>query len=99
VDQTFGLPKADILLRVVTPMAYQTPAATLLSSLYAQVLQEALNEFAYNSQVAGLSYRFGHQTHTRSAFRFALLVLSLFIVLFFSFHLFFLTPMFSSVSS
>jgi len=53
----------------VTPLAYQTPTATLLASLYTQVLQEELNEFVYNSQVAGLSYRYaGTRPHCTALF-------------------------------
>jgi len=57
-DRSFGMPKANLMLRFRTPRAYDSPTSVLLSNLYAALLQEALNEFAYQSQIAGLNYNF-----------------------------------------
>lgn len=69
-DRTFHLPKSNILLRFLTPIAYSEPRHVMLASLFAQILQDALNEFAYNAEQAGLSYKSAH-TRTRSAHAFA----------------------------
>lgn len=57
-DRTFGMPKSNILLRFVMPLAYASPTNALLASLFAQLLNDELNEYAYASTIAGLSYSF-----------------------------------------
>jgi len=57
-DRTYGMPRANLLLRIRTPLAYSSPQSALLSALFAQMAEEQLNEFAYNAQIAGLSYSF-----------------------------------------
>jgi len=64
-DRTFGLPKACLFLRLRTPVVYQSPTSIVLANLYTQMLQDALNEFAYASQIAGLSYKSVTCTHTQ----------------------------------
>jgi secreted Zn-dependent insulinase-like peptidase len=62
-DRTFGLPKSNLLLRFRTPRVYDSPSSSLLANLYAQLVSDALNEFAYHAQIASLNYKsVGHTT-------------------------------------
>jgi insulysin len=56
-DRTFGLPKSNLLLRFRTPRVYDSPSSSLLANLYAQLVSDALNEFAYHAQIASLNYK------------------------------------------
>ena len=38
------------------PVAYQDPSSTLLSSLFTTLLVDALNEYAYYAEIAGIQY-------------------------------------------
>ena len=55
-DRTFLKPKANVLVKLVTPLAHQTPSSTVLTSLYARLLDDALSEYSYDADIAGLSY-------------------------------------------
>eukprot|EP00897_Mesotaenium_endlicherianum_P007056 jgi/Mesen1/6379/ME000329S05544 len=52
----FRTPKAVLLLDLLSPAAYSTPEAAVLTRLFAKLLRDDLNEFAYLAEVAGLSY-------------------------------------------
>ncbi|KAL6075623.1 Protease 3 [Balamuthia mandrillaris] len=55
--QRFKLPKADILIEFATPWAYATPRHHVLTSLFTKLLMDALAEFSYDAELAGLLYK------------------------------------------
>jgi insulysin len=55
-DTEFKRPKVAIHLHILSPEAYINPRTAALTSLYAAMLQEQLNEFAYPALMAGLGY-------------------------------------------
>jgi insulysin len=55
-DTEFRRPKVAINLHILSPEAYSSAKAAALTGLYAAMLQEQLNEFAYPALMAGLGY-------------------------------------------
>lgn len=49
-------PKANVLMKIISPTAYSTPRNTVLTNLYCRLLDDNLNEFAYDADIAGLGY-------------------------------------------
>ncbi len=56
-DETYGQPRVDFYFSVRSPVANDSPAHAVLSEIYAQMVSDELNEFAYPARLAGLSYR------------------------------------------
>lgn len=56
-DVIFQKPKANFLVRFVSPLASSSPRRAVLTALYLRLLEDALNEYAYNADLAGLSYQ------------------------------------------
>lgn len=56
-DNTFSLPKACLCFLLSTPLAYRDPTSALLTSLFTNLLVDALNEYAYNAEIAGIQYK------------------------------------------
>ncbi|CAK0787227.1 hypothetical protein CVIRNUC_010443 [Coccomyxa viridis] len=52
----FETPKAIIYLHFACPEAYTSPVAAVLTRLYVKLLNDYLNETAYDAELAGLSY-------------------------------------------
>ena len=55
-DCTFLKPKANVLVKLTSPVAHQSPSTTVLTSLYSRCLEDALSEYSYDADIAGLSY-------------------------------------------
>ncbi|KAL5471496.1 hypothetical protein EMCRGX_G029619 [Ephydatia muelleri] len=55
-DTTFLLPKAGLYFLITTPAAYRDPTSWCLTLLFVQMLKDAVNEYAYNAELAGISY-------------------------------------------
>jgi insulysin len=55
-DTTFKLPRAILNFEINSPVAYESPAAVVMSKLFCKLLTDSLNEFAYDADIAGLSY-------------------------------------------
>jgi insulysin len=55
-DSYFLKPKVNVLCKFISPFAYLTPKHAVLTSLYTRILEDELNEFAYDADLAGLSY-------------------------------------------
>lgn len=55
-DTEFRRPKVAIHLHILSPEAYSSAHSAALTGLYAAMLQEQLNEFAYPALMAGLGY-------------------------------------------
>ncbi|KAJ5669201.1 hypothetical protein N7462_010271 [Penicillium macrosclerotiorum] len=55
-DDQFWVPKANIKLFLRTPVASLTPMNAVMTRLYVELVEDSLNEYAYNADRAGLSY-------------------------------------------
>ncbi len=56
LDDTFKLPKASIRLLILTQKTNGTPRNKMMAQLYAEALNESLNEWAYTIGLAGLHF-------------------------------------------
>ncbi|KAF2113788.1 Metalloenzyme, LuxS/M16 peptidase-like protein [Lophiotrema nucula] len=61
-DDQFWVPKANLNIYLRTPLPSLTARLTAITSLYRDLVQDALNEYAYDADIAGLSYDFNHQS-------------------------------------
>ncbi|TPX70225.1 hypothetical protein SpCBS45565_g01950 [Spizellomyces sp. 'palustris'] len=61
-DDTFWVPKANLWFQLKSPLSYVSPLSCTLSRLYTDLLKDALNEFSYYAEVAGLSYSLDNNT-------------------------------------
>ncbi|CAJ0633735.1 13753_t:CDS:10 [Entrophospora sp. SA101] len=61
-DDTFWVPKVYIWFKIQCPLVYTTPAHAVKARLYTDLITDALNEYSYNAEVAGLhaSLRYGN---------------------------------------
>ncbi|MBR9884968.1 MAG: peptidase M16 [Oceanospirillales bacterium] len=54
-DDSFGVPRANLYLALLTDTANITPKAAVLNELYVRMLSDRLNEVLYDASLAGLS--------------------------------------------
>ncbi|XVF07225.1 hypothetical protein REPUB_Repub06bG0120200 [Reevesia pubescens] len=59
-DTMFSTPKAYVKIDFNCPHASNSPEAEVLADLFARLLMDYLNEYAYYAQVAGLHYGISH---------------------------------------
>ncbi|OJJ72712.1 hypothetical protein ASPBRDRAFT_42436 [Aspergillus brasiliensis CBS 101740] len=55
-DDQFWVPKANIKLFLRSPVISLTPRNVVMARLYVDLVEDSLNEYAYNADKAGLSY-------------------------------------------
>ncbi|XP_050296511.1 insulin-degrading enzyme [Anthonomus grandis grandis] len=55
-DDKFLLPKANVMFDFVSPMAYLDPLNCNLTHVFVQLFRDALNEYAYAAELAGLKW-------------------------------------------
>ncbi|KAF9978161.1 Insulinase (Peptidase M16) [Actinomortierella ambigua] len=55
-DDTFWVPKATLIFQLRTPLAYSTPGNNVKTHLYVDLLRDALSEYSYDAEMAGLAY-------------------------------------------
>jgi insulysin len=55
-DDRFWVPKASLNICLRTPLAYVTPRCAVMTQLYCSLVQDSLNEYSYDADLAGLSY-------------------------------------------
>ncbi|XP_044760344.1 insulin-degrading enzyme [Coccinella septempunctata] len=55
-DDVYKLPKANLMFDFVSPLAYLDPLNCNLTHMLVQLFRDALNEYAYSAEVAGLKY-------------------------------------------
>ncbi|EMD38222.1 hypothetical protein CERSUDRAFT_82469 [Gelatoporia subvermispora B] len=60
-DDTFWIPKANVVIEIRSPVAGASARATVLTRLYADLVNDALTEYTYDADLAGLSYNFASQ--------------------------------------
>lgn len=57
-DDQFWVPKANVHIHFRTPLAYLTPREAVLTSLFRELVTDALVEYAYDADISGLVYDF-----------------------------------------
>ncbi|KAI0273475.1 Metalloenzyme, LuxS/M16 peptidase-like protein [Gloeopeniophorella convolvens] len=57
-DDQYWVPKAHAIIEMRTPVANESPIASVLTKLYAVLVTDALNEYSYDADLAGLTYSF-----------------------------------------
>ncbi|KAF1968682.1 LuxS/MPP-like metallohydrolase [Bimuria novae-zelandiae CBS 107.79] len=60
-DDQFWVPKANVHIHMRTPMVHVTPRTSVLATLYANLVDDALVEYAYDADISGLNYGFSTQ--------------------------------------
>ena len=55
-DDQFWVPKANLKLFVRSPVASLTPMNAIMTRLYVNLVEDSLNEYAYDAEIAGLDY-------------------------------------------
>lgn len=55
------MPRANVWILFRSPLAYATPTNCVKTRLYTDLLKDSLNEYAYDAEVAGLSYNIENQ--------------------------------------
>ena len=55
-DDEFLVPKANLSIDFVSPLAYMDPLSYNLSYIFVQLFRDALNEYAYAADLAGLKW-------------------------------------------
>ncbi|KAJ1309144.1 hypothetical protein OPQ81_004817 [Rhizoctonia solani] len=55
-DDQFWIPKARIILRLSNPICDATPRHSLLSRMFVELVKDALTEFTYDAELAGMKY-------------------------------------------
>ncbi|XP_078482329.1 insulin-degrading enzyme [Ciona intestinalis] len=62
-DDKFKLPKACILFELFSPVAYSYPQHCNMVYMFTELFKDALNEYAYAAELAGLSYKFSNSVY------------------------------------
>ncbi|PVI04297.1 LuxS/MPP-like metallohydrolase [Periconia macrospinosa] len=55
-DDQFWVPKANVHIQLRTPLPYATARTNLMTSLYRDLVNDALVEYAYDADISGLNY-------------------------------------------
>jgi insulysin len=56
LDSTYKKPKSNVLIIFTSPFFSSTPQNSVLSHMFRKLVQDNLNEFAYEAEIAGLAY-------------------------------------------
>ncbi|KAF8425470.1 Metalloenzyme, LuxS/M16 peptidase-like protein [Tirmania nivea] len=55
-DDTFWVPKANLYIQMRNPNVYTSPANSMKTKFFCELVKDALNEYAYDAQISGLEY-------------------------------------------
>lgn len=55
-DDTFWVPKGSVELVLRSPLVSATPGNNVMARLYCELVRDALNEYSYDAELAGLDY-------------------------------------------
>lgn len=55
-DDTFWAPKANVYFTLRTPSVYATPRDYAISRMFCELVKDALHEYSYDAEIAGLYY-------------------------------------------
>ncbi|KAH8117077.1 insulin-degrading enzyme [Phellopilus nigrolimitatus] len=58
-DDQFWVPRAQVMIEARTPASGSSARASVMTRLYADLVKDALSEYAYDAELAGLNYNFG----------------------------------------
>ncbi|KAI9069108.1 insulin-degrading enzyme [Trametes sanguinea] len=58
-DDQFWVPKAQVIMDIRSPVPNSSARAFVMTRLFADLVTDSLTEFAYDADLAGLSYYFG----------------------------------------
>lgn len=58
-DDKFWVPKANVFVTLRNPLAAALPGNSVKTRLYCQLVKDALNEYSYDADLAGLEYELG----------------------------------------
>jgi len=61
-DDQFWVPKAHVLMDLRSPEANASARASVMTRLFSDLVSDSLTEFAYDADLAGLSYQFSPNT-------------------------------------
>ena len=61
-DDRFWVPKGNVITTLRSPVAGFTPANVVKTKLYCELVKDALNEYSYDAEIAGLEYNLSHST-------------------------------------
>lgn len=56
-DDTFWVPKANVYITLRNPLVYATPGNMVTARIYCDLVKDALSEYAYDAEIAGLEYQ------------------------------------------
>ncbi|KZS90042.1 insulin-degrading enzyme [Sistotremastrum niveocremeum HHB9708] len=62
-DDQFWVPKANVLVDIQSPLASVTPRHAVLTRLIGELVTDALQEYSYDADLAGLKYSFSGYSH------------------------------------
>ncbi|KAG6851274.1 hypothetical protein H0H93_011710 [Arthromyces matolae] len=57
-DDQFFVPKAHVLIDIRSPHGNETARASVMTKLYADIVNDSLTEYSYDADLAGLTYNF-----------------------------------------
>ena len=55
-DDQFWVPKGNLIASLRNPLASATPASSVITKLYCELVKDALVEYSYDAEIAGLEY-------------------------------------------
>ncbi|CUA67752.1 insulysin [Rhizoctonia solani] len=55
-DDQFWIPRARIIIHLLNPICNATPRHSLLSRMFVELVKDALTEFTYDAELAGMKY-------------------------------------------
>ena len=61
-DDRFSVPKANVALEIKSDLAYHTAENCVLTNVFALLLNDVLNEYAYYADIAGLEFSLDNST-------------------------------------
>lgn len=61
-DDQFWVPKANVYIYLRTPLSHLTARTSVLTSLYRELVQDALVEYSYDADISGLVYEFNNHS-------------------------------------
>lgn len=56
-DDRFWVPKGNVYVTLRNPLAKATPETAVKSNLYCELVKDALEEYSYDAEIAGLEYQ------------------------------------------
>ncbi|CAA20142.1 Metallopeptidase [Schizosaccharomyces pombe] len=61
-DDTFWVPKANVFINFISPIARRSPKVSVSTTLYTRLIEDALGEYSYPASLAGLSFSLSPST-------------------------------------